>query len=146
MRTGSIASLIATAWLVSVQAFSNPVGVWIPVKSDSRITRIHISGVPLNYTATIDYHCLKATCSTLQSLMDDGTPRPSTFSVQLEGVGPTPVLVLRWQRGTPCNRATSDEYPLVFWGAPVAGPSSNTHLVPVGQPVCFVHPPPAKSR
>jgi len=139
-----IVVLIAFACLMSVDAFGNPLGVWIPVKSDSRITRIHISGFPLNYTATIDYRCLKATCSTLQSLIEDGTPHPSIFSVQLEGVGPTPMLALRWQRGTPCNRPTSDENPLVFWGSAVSGPS--THLVPVGHPACFVHPPSTTPR
>ena len=144
MRIGSVVGLIALAYLVSAEASGNPVGVWIPVQSDSRITRIHISGFPLNYTATIDYRCFKATCSTLQSLIEDGTPHPSIFSVPLEGVGPAPMLVLRWQRGTPCNRPTSDENPLVFWGTTVAGPSMKTHVAPVGRPACFVHPPSTK--
>jgi hypothetical protein len=138
MRIDTIVCAIAFICLMSVEASGNPVGVWIPIKSDSRIRRIHISGFSLNYTATIDYRCLKATCSTLQSLIEDGTPHPSTFSVRLEGVGPTPMLVLRWQRGSPCNRPTSDENPFVFWGTTVAGPSTKTNLGPVGRPTCFV--------
>lgn len=145
MRIDSIVGLIA-ACLMSVEAFGNPVGVWIPVKSDSRITRIHISGFPLNYTATIDYRCFKATCSTLQSLIEDGTPQPSTFSIPLEGVGPTPMLVLHWQRGAPCNRLTSDENPLVFWDTTVAGHPTKTRLAPVDRPACFAHPPSTKTR
>jgi hypothetical protein len=139
MRIGSIVGLIAFACLVPGAALGGPLGVWIPIKPDSHITRIHISGVPLNYIATIDYRCFTARCSTLQSLIEDS--HSSIFSVQLEGVGPTPLLVLRWQRGTPCNRPTSDENPLVFWGTTVAGPSRSTQLVPVGRPSCFVHPP-----
>jgi len=148
MRIDSVVGLIAFACLasVSVEAFGNPVGVWVPVKSDSRITRIHISGFPLNYTATIDYRCFSATCSTLQSLIEDGTPHPSIFSVPLEGVGPTPMFVLRWQRGAPCNRPTSDENPLAFWGTTVAGPLGKTRLVPAGWSGCFVRSPQTKPK
>lgn len=143
MRVGSyICSVMLIACLKPVEAFGDPRGVWIPANRDSLVTRIHVSGAALNYTAMIDYRCGLATCSTLQSLVEgDNTPHPSTFSVSLEGIGPAPILELRWQPGPPCNRASSDENPLVVWGSASASGSGKTHFSPVGRATCFVHPP-----
>ena len=137
MRFGLLIDLfMLMVMLKPAEAFGDPAGVWIPVKPDKAIERIHISGSPFNYTATIDYHCSMGVCATLQSLVEDNAHFPPTYSVPLEGVGPAPMLALRWQKGPPCNRATSDENPLAYWAATPSGK--------IGAAVrmwCFIHPP-----
>ena len=127
-------------WLKPVEAFGDPRGVWVPVKPSNPITRIHVFGSTLDYTATIDWRCGQATCSTLQSLVEsDSAPDASTFSVSLENVGPAPMLELRWQRGPPCNGAMSNENLLVAWGTMIASPTGASHFRTVGPPTCFAH-------
>ena len=136
MRRGLlINSILLIAALDPVAALSGPAGVWIPGNANSVIERIHIAGPPFNYTATIDYRCAMGVCSTLQSLIGDNAS-PPTFSVPLEGVGPAPVLELRWQKGPPCNRAGSDENPLAFW----ATQPGKVQTGPVGRVSCFIRP------
>ena len=135
-----IAPTTLIAGIVSVEASGGPVGVWIPVKPDRVIERIHVSGSPLDYIATIDYRCFGAICSTFQSLIAEGA-RPPTFSVRLEGVGPAPMLVMRWQTGPPCNRAGADENPLAWWTATINAPSGKTQAGAVPRGVCLVRAP-----
>lgn len=141
MRPGSlIASIFFLMIFEPVAASSGPAGVWVPGNANSVIERIHIAGPPFNYTATIDYRCAMGVCSTLQSLIGDNVS-PPTFSVPLEGVGPAPVLELRWQKGSPCNRAASDENPLAFWAAQ----SGKAQTSAVGRVWCFIRPPASPS-
>jgi hypothetical protein len=143
MRPGSlIASIFFLMIFEPVAALSGPAGVWIPGNANSVIERIHIAGPPFNYTATIDYRCAMGVCSTLQSLIEDNAS-PPTYSVPLEGVGPAPVLELRWQKGSPCNRAASDENPLTFWVA--TSQAGKTQARAVGRTWCFVRPPASPS-
>ena len=133
-------SILLVAALGPAAALGGPAGVWVPRDANGVIARIHISGSPFNYTATIDYHCGMGICSTLQSLIEDNAHSPPTFSVPLEGVGPAPMLALRWQKGPPCNRATSDENPLAYWANAKQTPSGKAQIVMVGRIWCFVHP------
>jgi hypothetical protein len=129
-------------------ASGNPLGVWTPVKRDNVIERIHVSGSPLDYIATIDYRCGAAVCSTFQSLIAEGV-NPPTFSVHLEGVGPAPLLALRWQKGPPCNRAGSDENPLAWWTAAIHAPPGKKEAGAAGRVVCLVRlpaPPASQQR
>jgi hypothetical protein len=138
-----ITAIALLANLKPVEAAGDPAGVWIPAKPDSVIERIHISGSPLDYIATIDYRCATAVCSTFQSLIADGA-RPPTYAVHLDGVGPAPVLALVWQRGQPCNRAGSDENPLAYWINSV--PSAKKQVGTPARVVCLVRPPVPQSR
>jgi hypothetical protein len=126
--------------IVHAKAF-DVAGVWTPVKRDSVVERIHISGSPLDYIATIDYRCATAICSTFQSLIADPA-HSETFSVPLGGIGPAPMLALRWQKGPPCNRAGSDENPLAFWTAASHVPSGRQQAGAAGRVMCLVRPPP----
>lgn len=139
MRPGPLIASIffLIAIFEPVAAFSGPAGVWIPGNANSSIERIHIAGPPFNYTATIDYRCAMGVCSTLQSLIEDNAS-PLTFSVPLEGVGPAPVLELRWKRGPPCNRAGSDENPLAFWATTTE--AGKPQIRTVGRIWCLVRP------
>lgn len=142
MRPGLlIISNLLIAALDSVAPSGGPAGVWVPGNANSAIARIHISGSPFNYTATIDYRCGMGICSTLQSLIEDNAHSSPTFSVPLEGVGPAPMLALRWQKGPPCNRAASDENPLAYWANANQTPSGKMQIAMVGRIWCFVHPP-----
>ena len=141
LRRGPFIILLTLiASIVSAEAPADPVGVWIPARPDSVIERIHISGSPLDYIATIDYRCFTAVCSTFQSLIAEGS-RPPTFSVRLEGGGPAPMLALRWQSGPPCNHAGSDQNPLVWWTASINPQPGKTDAGAVKRAVCLVHPP-----
>ena len=124
-----------------VSGFAGPEGVWIPAGADSVIKRIHISGSPFEYTATIDYRCATGVCSTLQSVSADSTNLPGTFFVDLPGVGPTPTLALRWQSGPPCNVAKSHENPLAFWASTIKTRSGKTQIGAVGHSWCLVRSP-----
>ena len=127
-------------------ASGDPAGVWIPVNRDTVIERIHVSGSPLDYIATIDYRCGAAICSTFQSLIAEGA-NPPTFSVRLEGIGPAPLLALRWQNGPPCNRAGSDQNPLAWWTAAIhAPPGKKQQPGTAGRVLCLVHPTPLPAR
>jgi hypothetical protein len=145
-RRELIILLTLVASVVSPEASGDPAGVWIPVKRDSAIERIHITGSPLDYIATVDYRCGAARCSTFQSLIGDAA-HPPAYSVRLEGVGRTSMLALRWQKGPPCNRPGSDENPLAYWTADTArAPSGKTQMPAVGG-LCLVHPPtPARQQ
>ena len=143
-----IAPTALIAGIVSVEASSTPVGVWIPVKPDRVIERIHVSGSPLDYIATIDYRCFGAICSTFQSFIAEGT-RPPTFSVRLEGIGPAPMLVMRWQTGPPCNRTGADENPLAWWTAGTNASPGKAQTSAVPRAICLVRapaPPSPKQR
>jgi hypothetical protein len=142
MRPGSLIASIFFLIVIfePVAALSSPAGVWVSGNANSVIERIHIVGPPFNYTATIDYRCAMGVCSTLQSLIGDNAS-PPTYSVPLEGVGPAPVLELRWQKGPPCNLAKSDEHPLAFW----ATQSGKVQTGPVGRVSCFIRPPASPS-
>jgi len=147
LRRGELIILLTlVASVASPEAFGDPAGVWIPVKRDSVVERIHISGSPPDYIATIDYRCATAICSTFQSLIADPA-HSSTFSVPLGSIGPAPMLALRWQKGPPCNRPGSDENPLAYWTADTArAPSGKTQRPAVGG-LCLVHPPtPARQQ
>ena len=140
-----IVFILFIANVAPAEASNDPVGVWIPVDAHNVIVRIHISGSPLDYIATIDYRCGAAVCSTFQSLIADAT-HPPTFSVHLEGVGPAPMLALRWQSGPPCNRAGSDQNPLAWWTASINTQPGKTDAAAVKRAVCLVQPPAPPSQ
>jgi hypothetical protein len=58
--------------------------------------------------------------------------------VHLDGVGPAPLLALRWQKGPPCNRAGSDENPLAWWTAAIHAPAGKKEAGTAGRVVCLV--------
>ncbi len=128
-RRSFIALMMLAASVAPVRALSSPVGVWIPVHSNSAIKRIHISGTRFNYTAMIDYSCGVAMCSTLQDLSEDLT-HPLTFSARLEGVASMPFLELRWQPGPPCNRGASNDNLLVVLPTAIAKPTKKPTSAP----------------
>jgi hypothetical protein len=147
MRTVPLFGFVAlVAHVAAAAASGDPSGVWTPVKRDSVIERIHVSGSPLDYIATIDYRCGAAVCSTFQSLNAEGG-NPPTFSLHLDGIGPAPVLALRWQKGPPCNRAGSDESPLAWWTAAIHAPAGKKEAGAAGRVICLVRlPAPPASR
>ena len=139
-RIAPLVLIALIANIVPAKAF-DVAGVWIPVKRDSVVERIHISGSPLDYIATVDYRCGTAICSTFQSLIADPAHSP-IFSVPLGGIGPAPMLALRWQKGPPCNRTGSDENPLAWWTGAIHAPSGKQQASEAGRIMCLVHPPP----
>ena len=140
-----IGLMMLVASVAPVRALTSPVGVWIPVPSHSEIKRIHISGSRFNYTVMIDYSCGNSVCSTLQDLTEDIT-HPLRFSVRLEGVASMPMLDLRWQRGPPCNRGTSDDNLLVLFPTTIAAPPRKTQTIQLGAPSCFARQPQGNRR
>jgi hypothetical protein len=141
MRRDSLVGLIVLLAIVwPGQAVASPDGVWLPADARNKIVRIHVSGARFAYTAMVDYRCGMGVCSTLESLFEDDSQRPPIFSIPLEAVGPTPVLLLRWQNGPPCNRASVNDNPLAVWANATLGPSGATKYAAVGRAWCLARP------
>lgn len=141
-----IVLILFIANVAPAEASTDPAGVWIPADAHSIIVRIHISGSPPAYIATVDYRCATSVCSTFQSLVAEGPSASPTFAVPLGSVGPAPTLALRWQKGPPCNRAASDENALAYWTAAVNAPSGKKQAGAVGRVLCLVRPPARQKR
>jgi len=135
-----IVFILFIANVAPAEASNDPVGVWIPVDAHNVIVRIHISGSPLAYIATVDYRCATSVCSTFQSLVAEGPSASPTFAVPLGSVGPAPTLALRWQKGPPCNRAGLDDNALAYWTAAINAPSGEKQARAFGRVVCLVRP------
>jgi hypothetical protein len=121
-------------------ASGSPTGVWVSGNANSKVERIHISGAPFSYTAMIDFRCFTGLCSTLQGLFEDDSQHPPIFSAPLEGIGPAPVLALRWQAGPPCNRPRSTDNPLAYWATATLSKSGSTQLHAAGSSWCLHSP------
>ena len=132
--------------VAAAEASHDPFGVWIPADAHSIIVRIHISGSPPTYIATVDYRCATSVCSTFQSLAAEGPSASPTFAVPLGSVGPAPILALRWQKGPPCNRTGSDDNGLAYWTAAINPPSGEKQAHAFGRIVCLVRPPARRRR
>jgi hypothetical protein len=146
MRCDSLKGLIVLlAIVLPGQAVASPDGVWLPADARNKIVRIHVSGARFAYTAMVDYRCGVGVCSTLESLFEDDSQRPPIFSIPLEAIGPTPVLILRWQSGPPCNRASVNDSPLAVWANATLAPSGATKFGTVGRAWCLVRPPASRS-
>ena len=141
-----IGLILFIANVALAEASNDPAGVWIPADAHGIIVRVHISGSPLAYIATVDYRCATSVCSTFQSLVAEGPSAQPTFAVPLGSVGPAPTLALRWQKGPPCNRAVSDENALAYWTAAVNAPSGKKQAGASGRVLCLVRPPARQKR
>src|SRR5690349_10076180 len=141
-----IVLILFIANVAPAEASSDPVGVWIPADAHSIIVRIHISGSPPTYIATVDYRCATSVCSTFQSLAAEGPSASPTFAVPLGSVGPAPILALRWQKGPPCNCAESDDSALAYWTTNIRAPAGGKQARTFGRVVCLVRPPASRKR
>jgi hypothetical protein len=144
-RDWLIGLIVLMAILWPGQTVAGPDGVWLPVDARNKIVRIHVSGARFAYTAMVDYRCGMGVCSTLESLFEDDSQHPPIFSVPLEGIGPAPVLALRWQSGPPCNLAKLNDNPLALWANATLAPSGGMKFTAAGRAWCLVRPPAPRS-